>query len=614
MSDARFLGTVRDVDGATLSVRVDPNVPTGLMFADGEAQTPGQVGGFVRVSVGFLSLIAVVTRAGSGAVPNADLEESDGRWLTAQLVGESAPGLPFARGVARLPGVGAKVFVLTESDLRRVYGAGDESNGLFSIGQVAAAPSVSARIDLNRLVTRHSAIVGSTGSGKSTTVAKIAEVISEHEQLASARAVLFDLHGEYARALGEQANVFAPTPEIDASALFVPFWALSFDELLRLAFGNLSDEAGMAYVRDEVVRLKRSALASFPRPGVTENDVTPDTPIPFSLRQLWFDLHVLLNATHSAAGTGQSIATIAFELDAAGNPIEKGDPAKLIPPRFAPQNLAAAATKKVYLSASPLNIRRHVDILASRLRDPRLAFVFSPGDWDPALNGDIGEDLDVLLRAWLGSERKVTVLNLSGVPPLAVDEVVGSMTRVIYDSMFWARQMSEGARERPLLMIFEEAHSYLGHTASGSAKASVQRIVREGRKYGLGAMIVSQRPSEIDPTILSQCGTLISMRLTNATDRQIIARSAADNLEGMFAMLPILRTGEALLVGESVPLPTRAMIAQPTSPPDSLDPILVGSEVRPGGWDKKREMEDYRLVVQAWRAQTPDSPKVIEEN
>ncbi len=256
------------------------------------------------------------------------------------------------------------------------------------------------------------------------------------------------------------------------------------------------------------------------------------------------------------------------------------------------------------MSSSSLNIRRQVEVLASRLKDRRLDFVLNPGPWTPEADGQVANDLNQLLEQWLGSPNSVTIVDLSGVPPFIISDLIGSATRLIYDSMFWARLMSEGTRERPLLMIFEEAHSYLGPTSAGGAKVSVQRIVREGRKYGIGAMVVSQRPSEMDTTILSQCGTIIAMRLTNSQDRQQIISAASDNMNGIMSLLPVLRTGEAIVVGESVPLPMRTLVRLPEYKPDSRDPVLVDGQ-EAGGWDKEREHSSYEKVVEAWRSQNP---------
>jgi len=222
--------------------------------------------------------------------------------------------------------------------------------------------------------------------------------------------------------------------------------------------------------------------------------------------------------------------------------------------------------------------------------------------------------LDALLEDWIGSRKPISILDLSGVPSAALNDLVGVLLRVLYDALFWARNLPEGGRERPLMLVLEEAHSYLGKDHSGAAAAAVRRIAKEGRKYGVGTMIVSQRPSEIDPTILSQCGTIFAMRLANDTDRNQVAGAAADNLKGLFDMLPVLRTGEAIIVGEAVSLPIRTLIDRPEKDrrPDSGDPRVVvrgdpnkdGYEGE-GGWAVARQAEDYAIVMRQWRKQTP---------
>jgi DNA helicase HerA-like ATPase len=204
-----------------------------------------------------------------------------------------------------------------------------------------------------------------------------------------------------------------------------------------------------------------------------------------------------------------------------------------------------------------------------------------------------------------------------------LNDLIGTMLRIIYDALFWARNIPEGGRERPLLLVLEEAHSYLGKANSGPAASAVQRIAKEGRKYGVGIMLVSQRPSEIDPTILSQCGTLFAMRLTNDLDRGQVSGAASDNLKGLFEMLPTLRTGEAIIVGEAVSLPIRAIIDPPMNRPDSEDPRLVvhadlnGEGYQgEGGWAVPRNTwEDYATVVKQWRMQSAKyEHKKVEKN
>ncbi|MFC1596178.1 helicase HerA-like domain-containing protein, partial [Candidatus Margulisiibacteriota bacterium] len=228
-------------------------------------------------------------------------------------------------------------------------------------------------------------------------------------------------------------------------------------------------------------------------------------------------------------------------------------------------------------------------------------------------DGQVQEDLDSLLKSWIGSEKPVSILDLSGVPSDILHTTIGVLLRILYEALFWARDLSQGGRHRPLLFVMEEAHLYLNDTFKGMASKVVQRIVKEGRKYGIGAMIVSQRPSEINSTILSQCGTFFAMRLANATDRGHITGALSDNLEGLTSMLPVLRTGEAIILGEAVKLPMRTIIEAPPKNrrPDSQDPIVY-DEVpeedsrNTGGWGNQLEQNPkYDELVEAWRAQNP---------
>jgi hypothetical protein len=226
-------------------------------------------------------------------------------------------------------------------------------------------------------------------------------------------------------------------------------------------------------------------------------------------------------------------------------------------------------------------------------------------------------------RSWRGgwATKPICVLDLSGVPVSILTNLVGAMRRIVYDALLWARKLAEGGRERPLLLVLEEAHAYLSASDGGPAASAVRRIAKEGRKYGIGAMIVSQRPAEIDSTILSQCGTIVAMRLSNSSDRGHVTSTVSDNLEGLLASLPILRTGEAIIVGEAVQLPVRVLIEPPADGryPDSRDPrvveeVVAGEPVGPGGWNRARSVSDYKELVQVWRAQQATSPRVAGGN
>lgn len=608
-----LIGTVRDVNGPSVGVKLNSASAAGLKFVQGRGYRIGQVGSFVKCPVGFLDLFGVVTQVGASALPQplGDDPENNGLWMTVQLVGEARRGGRFERGLGQYPTFGDPVHLVTEADLRRVYSREFEPGKSIRIGSIASAESIPAEVGVNRLVTRHSAVVGSTGAGKSTTVAKLLEVLSQVDIYPSARILVFDVHGEYARAADSHLRVLRVDAEDPVERLHMPYWALNFDELLTLTFGPVKGAERSALL-NEVTARKQQALQSQPRRGVKPDTVTVDAPVPFSIHDLWLKMYRQLNSTHLVSGN-QSRTTEALQTGADGKPIQEGDALKVVPPLYRAQT-QAAGEEKIYLSNNSLNLRREVDSLGVRLRDRRFSFLFEPGEWSPDLNGTVEADLDKLLQSWLGAKEPVTIVDLSGIPPEVLHDVIGIMLRIVYDALYWGRDIAEGGRERPLLVILEEAHAYLGPNSGSLAGSSVRKIVKEGRKYGVGAMIVSQRPSEVDHTVLSQCGTTFALRLANSQDRAHVVSSVSNNLEGLLSMLPVLRTGEAIVIGEAVNLPMRVLIDQPGKGrrPDSSDPSVFGEE-GPSGWNKAREPEDYSELVELWRSQRSQSPRVVKE-
>jgi len=624
-SDPSRLGTVEDVNGSSISVKLSENTPSGLLFVNGEAYRVGQVGGFIRIPSGYVDLYGVISQVGAGAAPGPPelAPQLGNRWLRVELVGEGRKDAKFERGISQYPSIGDPVHVVTESDLKTVYAPGDEE-GYVAVGSVASAESIRAYLDLNLLVSRHSAVVGSTGAGKSSAVASLLAAISDSGKLPGARVVLLDLHGEYAKALDGTATVFRLNPRTgtDEQKLCIPYWALAFDELVPICFGSIDDKQ-RSVVADLVVALKQGAVDAADASGkslkIPAEEVTVDTPVPFRLKELWFRQHCreYRMVTKKQGGSDDEVVD-ALVLSAEGGAEQPGDAEKLIPPKFRTYKNTGPKEQHVTSANEGSNLRQQMTLLHSRLRDQQLQFLFKPGDWMPNSKGVTKEDLDTLLASWMCNKRPITVLDLSGIPSSVLDHLIGAVLRILFDAAFWGRALPVGGRMRPLLIVLEEAHRYLSKsdkesvvTARGGAAAAARRIAKEGRKYGVGLMLVSQRPSEVDTTILSQCGTMIALRLTNETDRSQIASISSDSLKGLFSMLPILRTHEALIVGEAVNIPIRARIDLPPAGrwPDSEDPMVVvpkgsdGKRKRPGGWTVLVNDENYKPLVEAWRKQ-----------
>ena len=603
-----YLGTVQDVIGATVTVQLDDATASGLVFIDGTGYRVGQIGSFVRIPIGLVDLFGIVSQVGAGSVPEAlAVTEPHGhRWMRVQLIGEGQKAGTFQRGISQYPTINDEAHLTTADDLAQIYGVPQNSSYL-RIGSIASSSSIPAMIDINRLVTRHSAVLGTTGAGKSTTVAGILTAMSDRVRYPSSRVIILDIHGEYRRTFRERATVFRVNadPSAGEEQLYVPYWALSVDELLPMTpFHGVSD-ADRSTLLEEIRRLKLESLTIQQRGGVTEETLTVDSPVPFSIHRLWYDLWRDVLSTHTVGpNSNQSRDTEALVRDDNGA-CRLGDIMSVQPPEYL--SLTAGGDNRVFRSGSTLNIRKQLFATSSLLKDARYDFLFRPGPWCPSASHDDlkaqpEQDLDTLLYSWIGSDRPITILDLSGVPALIQSDLIGALLRLLFDALFWGRYLPQGGRRRPLLIVLEEAHAYLGAAGSGAAAASVRRVVKEGRKYGLGAMIVSQRPSELDSGILSQCGTLFAMRLANSTDRSYVTASASDNLQGLFDMLPALRTGEAIVVGEAVNLPMRTNVdvPQPQDRPESDDPAVYDSQAEKG-WNAPVRNVGYQELLRRWR-------------
>ena len=365
---------------------------------------------------------------------------------------------------------------------------------------------------------------------------------------------------------------------------------MSFDELAFFLVGaEPKDDQRPEYrrLRELVVEKKKKNAGALKAGVVDPNRISADSPIPFNVRELWYQIYWWLNATFNEA-TAEKQAKDNACVESEGNY------STLEPPRFKPYAVGAAAPYKSKLYQEFYVYEKR---LISRLRDSAYDFLFHPGDYADSASP---KDLHDLLNEWMGSKERLTILDLAGVPFNVLDITVGLITRFVFDSMFWGRQESYTGRQRPLFIAYEEAHSYLNKAEGNNyAKDAVERVFKEGRKFGVGAIIVSQRPSEISETILAQVGTFIALRLTNSSDQAIVKASAPDNLTSLIDLLPSLRTGEALVIGEAVKIPSRVRIPLKIPRPTSEDPKLVES------WRKTfiQGENDYKRVVTSQREQ-----------
>lgn len=598
-TDVTFLGVIRRVVGAKVFVEISPEIPSASPIISGRVYRLGQVGSFVRIPLGFLNLYGVVSMVGASEITHpedVDIPVPQGqRWIEVQLVGESYGMDKFQRGISVFPTLDDEVHIVTEQDLAVIYETSSPS--MVEIGTHAASESLSAAVDLDKIVTRHVAILGSTGSGKSNTVAKFLKALTEGSY-PSARIVVIDPHGEYGAALKDRARVFSIGDK--TYPLKVPYWALSFDELAWLLVDRRSASESLQDVtlRDRIYEDKKAICEHLKAGKITTEEVTPDSPIPFNIRKIWYDLYVKEHATLLEKDDWQQLA---YKKDDSGIEI-KGDVENVIPPQFEPP---APAGQAPFWGTPPAQKRLvpYLDKIMVRLRDKRFSFLLKSDDYD-----GVKKDLHDLLTEWVDHKNAITVLDLGGVPPEVTDLVVGVATRILFEGMFWGRDLPGIGKQRPLLLVYEEAHSYLPKGGSaqfvaGYAGRAVRRIFKEGRKYGVGAIVVSQRPSELDETILSQCGTFFALRLSNSDDQGRVRSTVPDALAGLIDMLPALRTGEALVLGEAVQIPCRIRLPLVEPRPKSDDPEPAKR------WKESRiENPPYDKAVTGWRCQRMANP------
>ena len=612
-SDPTFIGQVASVTGAVVRVRLREDMPSTLVMIGGESYRVGQIGGFCRVPLGYSNLYAVCTQIGADAAPPGTLEdgveaalESDDqkrlsgfRWMTIVLFGEGL-GTRFERGVGQYPTVGDEVHLVTNDDLKVIYGWAKSKKGTISVGQIAAASGISADLSVAGLVSRHSAIVGSTGAGKSNLVTVLLETVADGS-LPSARTIVIDPHGEYASAVGDKARVFRIRPDKSAGerSLWVPFWALPFSELQQLMLGGLQPNHE-ASIRDLVLDMKKDAAGKLAIAPPQET-LTADSPVPFSIKKLWYELDKFERVTFPVTGNQQTA-------DQANPPDQVGDASQLVPDRYP---TASPYNQAPYKNQGKRNIERQLGLMHSRLKDGRFSFLFSPADgYEPNLDGEIGSDLDTLVRDWVGHDKPITIFDVSGLPAEILPTIVGTMLRVVYDTLFWAQDLPIGGREQPLLVIIDEAHRFVPEGSESSAHRTLSMIAKEGRKYGTGLMLVTQRPSEIDSAVLSQCGSLIALRLTNSADRNKVAAAVPDDLGGLVEQLPSLRTGEGVFLGEVMPIPSRVRVRKAKQKPVGDDPKL------PDAWqlEERPDAALYSRALANWRAQSTSAEVAEVEN
>lgn len=509
VEELRF-GVVREVDGA--SVRIDA---AHLSGTHGTVEHAVELGSFILLASPQSDLIATVS-----AIQLVERQSTSGaqeaRIVCCTLVGFLRHGTTFERGIERYPTVGTKAFLLTEAALTEMF---PSTKGGIVLGERCQRGGGQEHASVDRLFGRHTAVLGTSGSGKSWATASILQ--SAMKAMAHTRFLFLDLHDEYRAAFPEDfGRLSRKVRHVTSSDLRLPYWLLTIEELESIFVSSEQAASNQsAILRTTIKNLKISSAKDC---SLSDTNITVDTPVPYSHEALIAELKRL------------------NEEMVPGTRDQKQGP--------------------FFGKLSNLLTR-----LESRSTDPRFGFMFPA---EASTTSSFDEILATLLG--LAPNTQMTVLDLSGLPSDVLSTIVGVIARLCFEYKYW----DDEPKHLPLTLILEEAHNYVPNSDTSRNQICidrVERIAKEGRKYGVSLMVISQRPSEVSETILSQCANFVALRLTNPTDQGYVKKLLPDFLSVAVDMLPYLRTGEAIIAGEAVDIPTRVRFIPPDPAPRSQD-------------------------------------------
>lgn len=495
----------------------------------------------------------------------------------------------FKRGGHQITIPPNEVAVADAALLRQIFtlGFSKDDSKTFGFGSLSYNPQVDIRLEGNQFFNKHIAIVGSTGAGKSCTVAKILQegiALTKAQREAgernNARVIIFDLHGEYREAFPEGRY-------LSVEDLRLPYWLMSGEELVAMFVENRESNS-----HNQFSQLRQAITENKRRHNPTKK-VDFDTPVYFSLSEVVNYIRNLNRMTIyqkddelyfglSGEPTLVDMNLLWTELD--------------FIPSTGNKNHPTIGVKIQKYGGFTGEFDRFVARLENRRQDERLSFIFKSGE---DLKTD---DLKTVLKQFLGhrmdeedDNSNVVIVDLSGITFDVLNVAVSLVSRLLFNIMYYSKQLNpKGEVENPILLVYEEAHNYIPKSADAryrNVTESVERIAKEGRKYGISAMIVSQRPSEISETIFSQCNTFVVMRLTNPTDQHYVRRLLPDSVSSITDNLSGLEQREALVMGSSIPIPTILKVSEVSESrrPKSNDVRFIEKWRKP--WNSMTEMD-----------------------
>ncbi len=563
----------------------------------------GQLGSYVTLPMDTKTLIGFVTGTGRQEVTVVDVEPQ--LMMDVQLVGEVQAGR-FTRGVTEYPIVGDDVWVAVRKDFEAIFGsfdqllAGSKHPQSFTLGKFALNRDFDVKVLGTELFAKHLALLGNSGSGKSCTTTRILHEILDLNQ---SQVVLFDMHGEYRSAFcDEQGQINANVTYLGADDLVLPYWLLKYEELEMLFLDRsnpLNISMQISFLRSALLEFRQDAAREL---GLTKA-LTLDTPIYFSIEKLKTYAENLNEARFVLNDDHLAFSQLALR---SLPPEEQQQIMREQRCQFNRGNPDGETPHPLYFG----KLIGLIDQLDTKFQDRRYEFLLKPIEhglkskfFRDHLNkvgqrertSSLMNHLIRLLTGRLEPRSNLTIVDLSGVPFEIVDVTVAVLTRLMFDLNFW----TPADQRHPSLLVFEEAHNYIPRQDVGKhfAKTAVERVAKEGRKYGVSAMVVSQRPSELSETVLAQCNSFVVMRLSNPEDQKYVSKVVGDHFAGVIQMLPALRPGEAFVIGDSVIMPMRTLVEMPSPPP------LSGNLDFFKYWAASSTPDNLDGIIDHWRRQ-----------
>lgn len=554
-----------------------------------------QVGRFLKIAQGNHDFTIATIRNIKGS--NAIGSDGNPCWsfqIECQAIGTLIDNKNFDRGSLLLPVPTEHAFLAEPGDLDMIFKADDDH--CFPLGKLSMNRHIDLMIDGNRLFSKHIAIVGSTGSGKSCAVASVLQAVvgiskntnTNKQNQNNSHVVIFDIHDEYTAAFDLPKEECFTLNRLDIDTLKLPYWLMNSEELESMFI-----ESNEANSHNQVSQFKHAVVLNKEKHNPDVSEVTYDTPVYFSIEEVY---NFIENLNREVIGRlpGEDRPKLANGALVADRSIYFDKVHDFV------VSSSAVATKA---TNGPFNgeFNRFVSRLEAKLSDKRLGFLLKPKTFDGQAHTT--EQFEMLMKQFIGylSRANVTVVDLSGVPFEVLSITVSLISRLIFDFCFHYSKLQHSnskLNDIPVMLVCEEAHNYIPRSDQAASKASrksIERIAKEGRKYGLSVMVVSQRPSEVSETVFAQCSNFLSLRLTNDADQGYVRRLFPDNARAITEILPNLAPGECVVVGDAVLLPAVIRMPIPYPEPHSQS-VKVHKE-----WMEPWRDVSFAQVIERWR-------------